>query len=231
MQYTPVLNTGLNWQLYSGPGFTGAVDIPRDDLVPPAARDRRRAGEALREGHRRSPRWSCPTSRAAASEGQVALADLIGATCFANVEIQPTPDARLGAATCRRCRPGTLSSWSLSPAYDALARDPERPLSAAERTAIRGRTVEAEPPGIVAIYRYRDGAAPAGHLPSDWSNRLEPQPGTRLVYARTTIDADRDEVRKLSSATATRSACSSTAGSSIAGGARRASVTRGSSAS
>jgi hypothetical protein len=30
MQYTPVLNTGLNWQLYSGPGFTGAVDIPRE---------------------------------------------------------------------------------------------------------------------------------------------------------------------------------------------------------
>ena len=30
MQYTPVLNTGLNWQLYSGPGFTGAVDIPKD---------------------------------------------------------------------------------------------------------------------------------------------------------------------------------------------------------
>ena len=29
MQYTPVLNTGLNWQLYNGPGFTGAVDIPR----------------------------------------------------------------------------------------------------------------------------------------------------------------------------------------------------------
>jgi hypothetical protein len=31
MQYTPVLNTGLNWQLYSGPGFTGAVDIPRNE--------------------------------------------------------------------------------------------------------------------------------------------------------------------------------------------------------
>jgi len=29
MQYTPVLNTGPNWQLYNGPGFTGAVDIPR----------------------------------------------------------------------------------------------------------------------------------------------------------------------------------------------------------
>ena len=30
MQYTPVFNTGLNWQLYSGVGFTGKVDIARD---------------------------------------------------------------------------------------------------------------------------------------------------------------------------------------------------------
>ena len=30
MQYTPVLNTGRNWQIYNGPGFTGAVDIPKD---------------------------------------------------------------------------------------------------------------------------------------------------------------------------------------------------------
>ena len=30
MQYTPVLNTGANWQIYNGPGFTGAVDIPKD---------------------------------------------------------------------------------------------------------------------------------------------------------------------------------------------------------
>src|SRR5262245_22652972 len=31
MQYTPVLNTGLNWQIYNGPGFTGAVNIPKDE--------------------------------------------------------------------------------------------------------------------------------------------------------------------------------------------------------
>ena len=30
MQYTPVLNTGRNWQIYNGPGFTGAVEIPKD---------------------------------------------------------------------------------------------------------------------------------------------------------------------------------------------------------
>src|SRR5450432_1229786 len=30
MQYTPVLHSGANWQIYNGPGFTGAVDIPKD---------------------------------------------------------------------------------------------------------------------------------------------------------------------------------------------------------
>src|SRR5580658_7253917 len=30
MQYTPILNNGRNWQIYNGPGFTGAVDIPKD---------------------------------------------------------------------------------------------------------------------------------------------------------------------------------------------------------
>jgi len=31
MQYTPVLNTGRNWQIFNGPGFTGAVDIPKSE--------------------------------------------------------------------------------------------------------------------------------------------------------------------------------------------------------
>jgi len=30
IQYTPVLGTGLNWQLYNGPWFTATVDIPKD---------------------------------------------------------------------------------------------------------------------------------------------------------------------------------------------------------
>src|ERR1700752_2035558 len=30
LQYTPVLGTGLNWQIYNGDGFTGPLDIPRN---------------------------------------------------------------------------------------------------------------------------------------------------------------------------------------------------------
>ena len=51
--------------------------------------------------------------------------------------------------------PGTLTHWSLSPAYDALARDLERPLSRLGAGRDPWKDVEAEPPGLVAIYRYQ----------------------------------------------------------------------------
>ena len=57
--------------------------------------------------------------------------------------------------------------------------------------------MEAEAPGLVAINRYRDSPHPRVTFASDFSKRLEPQPGMKMVYARTTIDSERDEVRKL----------------------------------
>lgn len=195
MQYTPVLNTGLNWQLYSGPGFTGTVDIPRDawfhlrlSITGATAR--------LFVGDTTKPALDMPDLKTGIEHGQVALASLIGATCFANVEVHPTRDAPWQ----RHLPPmpaGTLVRWSLSPAYDALERDPERPLSPSEQAKISWQAVEAEPPGIVPIYRYRMAPHPRVTFQSDWSTRLNPQPGTGLIYARTTIQADRAEVRKL----------------------------------
>ena len=32
---------------------------------------------------------------------------------------------------------------------------------------------------------------------TDFSKRLDPQPGTKVLYARTNIDSDRDQVKKL----------------------------------
>jgi hypothetical protein len=94
--------------------------------------------------------------------------------------------------------PNTLTKWNISPAYDALARNLEQPLSPSERDAIKWEDVEAEAPGFVVLYRYR--AAP--HLrvtfANDFSKRLEPQPGTKVLYAKTTIESDRDQIKKLS---------------------------------
>ena len=49
----------------------------------------------------------------------------------------------------------------------------------------------------MAIYRYRKAPHPRVSFQSDFSTRLDPQPGMKVVYARTSINSDRDQVKKL----------------------------------
>src|SRR5712691_2220603 len=139
LQYTPVLNTGLNWQIYNGPGFTGAVDIPKDvwfhlrlEVVGAQAKFYVKDMD--------QPTLVMNDLKSGVQKGQVALAVLTGATYFSNFEIRTTPDA----AWERRLPPmppGTLTKWSLSPSYDALARNLERPLQPAESAPIHWQDV------------------------------------------------------------------------------------------
>jgi hypothetical protein len=195
MQYTPVLNTGLNWQLYNGPGFTGAVEIPKDvwfhlrlELAGAQAR--------LFVGDMEKPALVMNDLKSGSQKGQVALAVLTGATYFSNFQIRET-----SPVPWKRNHPpmpaGTLTRWSLSPAFDALTRNLERPLAAAERDAMQWENVEAEPPGFVPVNRYRDSPHPRVTFANDFSKRLDPQPGMKMVYARTTIDSDREQLKKL----------------------------------
>jgi hypothetical protein len=195
LQYTPILGTGLNWQIYNGPGFTAAVDIPRNEwfhlrLVVAGAQAK------LYVRDMEKPALVMDDLKSGIQKGQLALACLTGATYFSNFEVRATPDAPWQRHE-PPMPPGTLTRWSLSPAYDALQRDVERPLTAAEADAIQWQEVEAEPPGFVVLYRYRQAPHIRVTFANDFSKRLEPQPGTKLLYARTTIESDRDEVRKL----------------------------------
>ena len=195
MQYTPVLNTGLNWQIYNGPGFTGAVDIPRNEWFH-LRLEVAGAQAKLYVKDMDKPALVMSDLKSGIQKGQLALAVLIGATYFSNFEVRTTPDA-----PWERHQPpmpaGTLTKWSLSPVYDALARNLERPLTRAESAAIAWKDVEAEPPGFVVLYRYFEAPHPRVTFANDFSKRLEAQPGMKVVYARTTIESDRDQVKKL----------------------------------
>ena len=195
MQYTPVLNTGRNWQIFNGPGFTGAVDIPRDEwfhlrLAVTGAQ----ATLYVKDMER--PALLMDDLKTGLQKGQVALFTLTGQTCFANFEIRPTPDAPW-ERHLPPMPPNTLTQWSISPAYDALARNLERPLTPTESSAIPWQEVEAEPPGFVVLYRYRQAPHPVVTFQTDFSTRLQPQPGMKVLYARTNIESDRDQVKKL----------------------------------
>jgi len=195
LQYTPVLATGLNWQIYNGPGFTGSMEIPRGawfhlrlELTGAQAR--------LYADDMRTPVLVMPDLKSGIEKGQIALAVLQGETYFSNFTVRETPPVPWE----RRPPPmpaGTLTRWRLSPSFDALTRDLERPLPASEAKAMRWQEVEAEPPGFVVINRYRDSPHPRVSFANDFSKRLEPQPGTAVVYATTTIEAERDQVKKL----------------------------------
>lgn len=195
MQYTPILRTGANWQIYSGPGFTGAVDIPRNEwfhvrLEVAGARAKFYVKDM------NAPALVIDDLKSGAEKGLLLLHALTGATWFSNVTVRATPDAPW-VRHPPAMPPGTLTPWRVSPAYDALARDLERAPGAAEMDTMKWESIAAEPPGFVVLYRYRDAPHLAVSFANDWSKRLEPQPGTRVVYARITIDADRDQVRKL----------------------------------
>jgi hypothetical protein len=195
LQYTPIINKEATWQLYNGPGFTGLLDIPMDQwfhvrLAVAGARAR------LYVKNMDKPALVIDDLKSGLQKGQVALFVLRGATCFSNFKIQPMP-----AVPFVRHLPttpaGALTKWKLSPSYDALARNLERPLGRAESGAIRWQDVEAEAPGLVIINRYRKAPGIVATFEKDFSTRLRPQRGMKVVYATTTIDSDRDQVKKL----------------------------------
>ena len=196
MQYTPVLRTGLNWQIFSGPGFTGAVEIPRNAWFHLRLEVIGAQAKLFVEDMER-PALVMDDLKSGAQRGQVGLVALTGAVCFANFQVRTTPDAawqRHPPPT----PPGTIVRWSLSPSYDALARNLERPLAPAEMAQIAWQDVDAEPPGFVLVNRFRESPHPRVSFATDFSKRLEPQPGMQVVYARTHIESDRDQVKKLS---------------------------------
>ncbi len=195
MQYTPVLNTGLNWQIYSGPGFTGAVEIPKDVWFH-LRLEVTGAQAKLYVTDLDTPALIISDLKSGVQKGQIALAVLTGATYFSNFEVRETP-----AANWERHFPpmpaGILTKWSLSPSFDALARNLERPLSPSEIKTIEWQDVEAEAPGFVVINRYRESPHPRVTFQSDFAKRLEPQPGIKVVYARTIIHSVREQVKKI----------------------------------
>src|ERR1043166_8495205 len=89
IQYTPVLNTGANWQIYNGPGFTGAVDIPKDvwfHLRVAVAG----AQAKLYVKDMDKPVLVMNDLKSGVQQGSVALYVLTGATYFSNFEVHET---------------------------------------------------------------------------------------------------------------------------------------------
>lgn len=196
MQYTPVIGGGLNWQIYNGPGFTGAVEIPHNEWFH--MRIVFKGAQAyLYIKDMNTPALVMNDLKSGVERGYVGVVALMGEVYFSDFKIQTTPDADWFRNE-PQMMPGILTGWELSVSYDALSIDAERPLTAAETDTIQWEKVEAEAPGFVLINRYRSAPRIRVTFANDFSKRLEPQPGSKLIYARCIIDSPVDAVKKLS---------------------------------
>ncbi len=190
-QYSPMFKGVGPWQIYNGPGFTAAVDIPREVWF--------------------HVRLEITGAQAKLYVSNMAVPSLVvndlksgmrkGGVGFYGVHISNVEIRRMPPAVWDRHEPAmpaaTITKWRLSPSMDALERALERPLSKSETDSMKWQEVTAEPPGFVVINRYRKGPDLRPTFFNDFSKRLEPQKGMQVVYARTTILSDRDQVKKL----------------------------------
>ena len=190
-QYSPVFQGTGAWQIYNGPGFTAVVDIPKNAwfhvrLVIAGAQAK------LYVDNMDVASLMMNDLKSGLRKGGV---QFMGSH-ISNVEIHPMPPA-----VWERHEPtmpvGIISRWLLSPSMDAQSHDLERPLSRSETDTMKWQEVTAEAPGFVVISRYRKPPDITPTFARDFSRRLEPQKGMQLVYARTTILSDRDQVKKL----------------------------------
>ena len=191
-QYTPRFAGISVWQIYNGPGFTRAVDIPKETwfhvrLVVTGAQAKFYVSDM------REPSLVIPDLKSGIRKGSVGLE---GPMYVSNFEIRQTPPAAWERH--EPPMPGTtIARWSLSPSMEALEHDLERPLSDSEAGSMKWENVIAEPPGFVVINRYRKAKDVIPTFANDFSRRLEAQKGMQLVYARTNIVSDNDQVKKL----------------------------------
>ena len=196
VQYTPSFNGSAGWQLYSGNGYTTALEIPHDQWVHVRMEI---SGLTLKLYFNNSekPVLINEDLKRGYSRGSLGLWGIVNGGHFSNFRYQIMKPAERRAPQQATVAPGILTRWELSEVFDVAQRDPETLPDAAQMLAMKWERVGVETPGMVVIDRYRRGPN-KGQFFTGPSERLGARPGRKVVLARTTIYSDRDQIKKMS---------------------------------
>lgn len=190
LQYAPVFNGSAAWQLFSGPGFTAQVEIPRNQWIHVRLEI---AGKQARLYLNRAatPALEVKELKRGIERGGLGVYGGVTGGYFSGYSYkQAEKNAEKNAVeTVKPWQPDPriLSRWALSEAFDASQLGSE---TQAKPTSWQQVTVEQ--PGMVMIDRYR-GNPSAGPL----APVSRPVPERKVVFARATIVSDRDQAKKM----------------------------------
>jgi hypothetical protein len=196
VQYTPSFNGSTAWQLYSGKGFTAAVEIPKEQWVHARVEISGLGGKVFFNNSEK-PVLVIEDLKRGYSHGTLGLWAGANGGYYSNFTY------RVGAVGARPERKpptlaaGILSKWELSEAFDVEKIGPETLPSASELKSWKWESVGVETPGMVVVNRYRKSAGIVRFF-ADPSERVGKREGRKVVFARTVVYSDREQVKKMS---------------------------------
>ncbi len=196
VQYTPSFNGAAPWQLYSGTGFTTAVEIPKGQWIHTRIEITGLGGKVYFNNSDK-PVLVIEDLKRGYSRGSVGLWGFGNGGHFSNFNYRIDPVADKPERKPITFGSGIVSTWELSEVFDVDKLDPEILPSEMVRKAMTWEAVAAEVPGMVVINRYRKGSGVIQFFAAPGS-RVGKRPGRKGVFARTTVVSDRDQKKKMS---------------------------------
>ena len=180
IQYLPAFRGADSWQLYNGKGYTAGVTLPVYDWVHVRLEVMGTQARVF-VGKEARPVLVIDDLKRGVSRGGLALmAPHDGSTHFSNFSYTSTNDLQFGPPPAVVSPAGVITEWALSQGFRPEQVDAEETPDA-QRLEVRWQRVKAEPSGLLDISRYVKAFAGT----------------TSCVFARTTLHAEKKEVRRL----------------------------------
>ena len=182
VQYSPVFNGVVGWQLYSGPGFTAGVALPENKWVHIRIEI---GGVQARVfvGPSTEPVLVINDLKHGRSKGVLGLqSPLRGSAHFANFVYTAAGNLQFESPPPADPIPGLITDWELSPVTQPFDLAPERYLDGQSPAAGTWLPVKSDASGLVDVARYRRPVAG----------------GASKVWARTVLHARQKESRLFS---------------------------------
>lgn len=190
VQYTPGLLGANLWQLYTGPGYTAAAEIPKNRWLHIRIIVAGTVAKLYLD-NAAQPALTVQDLKLGQVKGSIGFWGHLGGGYFSNLTL--TPDKTVYPTEVKRENlPGALTDWELSEIFDPQEHDPSTYPNVSK---LNWERVRAEPPGMVVINRFRRSP---NVMSADREERIRGlTPGAKFVFARTKIYSDRERVVKM----------------------------------
>jgi sugar lactone lactonase YvrE len=181
LQYTAAFKGVAGWQLYNGPGYTAAAEIPTGEWIHVRLEIKdKRARVYFGDGE--EPALVIDDLKHAVAPGSIALTSARdGSVRFADFSVTETDDLDLGPEPRPVHQRGLITEWELSQTFRASDVDMETYPGDGLPEPLDWSPAATEAGGLLDITRYR---------PRRMGGEAD------LIFARVYLEAEQDEIRK-----------------------------------